>query len=842
MKISELINYQSNKIRLKNIKMNRENIVPFVGAGVSKECGLFLWSELLHKISEDYLTKEEVQELEKKGDFLEFAETIVKQAGNPDIIMKRIREVFDERNVTVSETPYILVSSFSNLIITTNYDSILEEVSRISSKGPLKPLLPCLTGQMNEAIQINDRRLLKIHGSLEEVSSFIFTKKQYFTAYGKKGKRDNLFLPNFLDRIYSTKKVLFVGCSLDKDITLEILEESIKKNGNISHYAIVPLPKEPELQIKRKRQLAKLGIEGIYFPEGDYNSISLLLNYLAQESNFASAVNEYLKLFLNQDADDLSLLLSILNKSFYETAVKFPQILDIDLSHKNFFLVLKTELGEHRNQNDTLLNMCLEAFKIYVEKGCLRFEKEIVNQFSEIFSDLILQESQIQKMLKKKWSINRNLSKKITKDDTWIWDLSDKEVNYFSQTLLLKLKYKNGMDFSELRPAYTMAKELIEIASNKIEFHTRLKLMNSIGAFGPYFQDKKSAIEILEKCIEEINKKYENNREFMLLKSKCYNNLAIAKSSSNLSIYSILNDMVNDIKIKRKYKDSNVNLARSLNMYATILKEIDPFSAFDVYLEAAELKQKILETNYSEEYLASWATTIFNLGLLAKDLELYDYAYIIINFANKYRFKTISYSNKDFCSSINIIAELEMFVHQKQNLNYLIKAIESRIDLPEGFTNTLAHTWYVCANYYYIKGDFNVAYKYITMFFEESKIENSFYDFRLSTRSSLLLGDIRVKQADENPIYFKEAEGIYLDIISNIENTYGKDSFYLLAPYRHLYIMYNKKNCDLKVKEYQEKYLYYVNKYKKFNTEIILKFKNFIQEVTKHDCRDLDAL
>ena len=36
MVLSELLELKNNKIRLDAIKKNRENIVPFVGAGISK--------------------------------------------------------------------------------------------------------------------------------------------------------------------------------------------------------------------------------------------------------------------------------------------------------------------------------------------------------------------------------------------------------------------------------------------------------------------------------------------------------------------------------------------------------------------------------------------------------------------------------------------------------------------------------------------------------------------------------------------------------------------------------------------------------------------------------------
>lgn len=206
MKLSELVNFQSNNTYLNQIKRNRENIIPFVGAGVSKGCGLYTWGELLCKLATEYLTVEEIGALEKKGNFFDIADKIVSVSGNSDIIMKKIRTIFSESKVCLTELPFLIVSMFSPMIITTNYDTLLEDASANSPLGYLRPLLPCLVGQMNEAIQTNERRLLKVHGSIEETQSFVFTTEQYHKVYGNKGKRGNRFLPLFLKKIFLEKK------------------------------------------------------------------------------------------------------------------------------------------------------------------------------------------------------------------------------------------------------------------------------------------------------------------------------------------------------------------------------------------------------------------------------------------------------------------------------------------------------------------------------------------------------------------------------------------------------------------------------------------------------------
>lgn len=156
------------------------------------------------------------------GDCFSYADKIVEVTGNQNMIMEKIKEIFQNAEVTLTDTPYILTSSFSDLIVTTNYDTILEEASRQNIiASPLKPLLPCLKGQMDAAIQNNERCLLKLHGSIEETSSIILTTKQYDKFYGKSSRR-NKPLPRYLEKLFTTKKLLFVGCSLEFDRTLNL--------------------------------------------------------------------------------------------------------------------------------------------------------------------------------------------------------------------------------------------------------------------------------------------------------------------------------------------------------------------------------------------------------------------------------------------------------------------------------------------------------------------------------------------------------------------------------------------------------------------------------------------
>lgn len=835
MELSELISFQSNRYRLDFIRKNRKNIVPFVGAGISKACGLYTWHELLEKLSEEYFIIDEIQRLKTEKDVFEFADKIVNISGNPEMIMRRIKELFAESRVEMTNVPYLLVSMFSPMIITTNYDTLLEEASANLRVGEIKPLLPCLVGQMNDAIQLNERKLLKLHGSVEEISSFIFSSEQYKKYYGERGNRENRILPSYLQRIFESKKVLFVGCSLDKDYTLEILEECIKKNHNISHFAIVPYSRDNKKQVLRQRELTRLGIEPIYYPEGDYKAVDKLINYLAGENNFTLSVKNILSNISGSSEEESfnnDIFISLLKESFYNTAINFPELLDIDTVISRFEDDIIEDIGHERKQSDTVFEICMYVFSKYIRTGYVRCEQEVINYFKEQFINNTLKESKIKDLLSKKWSIDYNLLNNKKLNMTWLENVSSEDINNYAIDYIKKLQYKNGMDCTNIDIIYNNAKILLENTRERLDFDIRRKLLNSIGSFGYFCKDYKTAERYLEECIKYIEDSGRKDKDIMLFKAKCYANLAITRGAmKDIDINKILEATEKDISLKIEYGESDFWLSRSLNFYATVMKEINPFKAIDIYLDSVKIKKKLIKfgqnTEEECELTASWATTIFNIGLLAKDIELYELAYKIISFGNKYRFETVNECNRDYCSSLNIIAELELYVHEKKNLEWLLRGMQSRIDLPKGLSNMLAHTWYICAYYFYLQKDYKVATAYIEEAFSEARKEGAIFDFRQEIRLRLLLGKIKAVEKRRNAVS-KEAERIYKDVIEDITCIYGKDSYYLIAPYRCLMKL---KSTTSEFDKDEKYYLYLTDKYKQDIIDAEIKLEKYLKEL-----------
>lgn len=82
--------------------------------------------------------------------------------------------------------------------------------------------------------------LLKLHGDYLHADKIVFTKEQYDICYGK--NLDSPYL-SFLMNVLNTKVLLFLGCSLEEDRTMKLLEK-IALNHSQTHYAIVENPSD----------------------------------------------------------------------------------------------------------------------------------------------------------------------------------------------------------------------------------------------------------------------------------------------------------------------------------------------------------------------------------------------------------------------------------------------------------------------------------------------------------------------------------------------------------------------------------------------------------------------
>jgi hypothetical protein len=140
--------------------------------------------------------------------------------------------------LTPGNTPSRLHDRFARLfdkIVTTNYDILIESayarlgIVRLTLTNQDKATIPRL-------LPNDESFLLKIHGDIQKPDTMVFTWQEYAERV-----YENSTLTLFLEQLFSTRSVIFVGTSFG-DIYIRLLLERLRRDTYDSgpqHYAIM---------------------------------------------------------------------------------------------------------------------------------------------------------------------------------------------------------------------------------------------------------------------------------------------------------------------------------------------------------------------------------------------------------------------------------------------------------------------------------------------------------------------------------------------------------------------------------------------------------------------------
>ncbi|WP_282396866.1 SIR2 family protein [Pseudomonas sp. PS01298] len=202
--------------------------VIFVGAGVSagvttRNGGrLKVWDAFLKENAEkltDRAIKKQALDLIKNADYLMACEMISRGLGDKAWELALTTE-YNQR-AQPSPLQKLIMQLKQRIILTTNFDLFLEkawdEVNSDSTHNPR--ILKRLDSNALHAFRDSDEYIIKIHGSIDDLDSMIFTKKEYSDkAYG------NWAYSKFIETILLTHTVIFVGFSLADPAISQIIE------------------------------------------------------------------------------------------------------------------------------------------------------------------------------------------------------------------------------------------------------------------------------------------------------------------------------------------------------------------------------------------------------------------------------------------------------------------------------------------------------------------------------------------------------------------------------------------------------------------------------------------
>lgn len=203
---------------IKRLKKNQ--IIPFVGAGMSKGLGFPLWKDLAVRIIEVIGNLEIDQNVVEKRDLMEVFEFLVINQNRKRIneILKNFLKI-SENSLEIPETHKNLIKLGAPIIYTTNWDTLIE----LTYKRMNKPYRVVETIEDFQHLQLNTPTIIKFHGSLTYPDSLIITETNYYERFGIDSPFDIRFRSDLLER-----SILLLGTSF-RDYNLRYLWNRAQK-------------------------------------------------------------------------------------------------------------------------------------------------------------------------------------------------------------------------------------------------------------------------------------------------------------------------------------------------------------------------------------------------------------------------------------------------------------------------------------------------------------------------------------------------------------------------------------------------------------------------------------
>lgn len=276
----EILEKYDNKDRFASLKKNYQRgiVIPFVGAGMSTTSGYPAWSEYLRNVcTETHILVDDLNKMLSDGQYEEAAQDLYDDMGAPSFNEHLNNKFGNERQPLgpVNYLPYI----FKSGVITTNFDPVLETVYKNKEPGFDEIMLGPSAEMFPRLIATGRAILLKLHGHGDRLKDRVLTLDEYNHAYSDEG-----ILNNLVEHAFFNKTMLFLGCSLSVDRTIQLMTKYVKEKGHENlprHYAFIKL-REGEDRLARREQLVAANIFPIWYEDIEHDeAIEALLLYLA---------------------------------------------------------------------------------------------------------------------------------------------------------------------------------------------------------------------------------------------------------------------------------------------------------------------------------------------------------------------------------------------------------------------------------------------------------------------------------------------------------------------------------------------------------------------------------
>ncbi len=269
------------------VRMRR--MVPFVGAGISKDYNkeYLLWGQALTKIGKKLALSSEVEKILGQGNFLEAAQLLFDKDSIQFINFIQTRFSTKQADNNDAKAVSLLPEISHGCVVTTNLDDVLEQVFSERNMHFIGYMHGTQAGgSFVSNLTRGKRCILKLHGHANDQHTHIFTEGQYNCAYGNPVNFSE-DLPKTLRQIYISQTLLFLGCSMTKDKTLDLFQNVCSDNHFIvpQHFALLEQPKLADITSKTESRLLQLNIQPIWYPNEHHENVLRFLELIRDASS-----------------------------------------------------------------------------------------------------------------------------------------------------------------------------------------------------------------------------------------------------------------------------------------------------------------------------------------------------------------------------------------------------------------------------------------------------------------------------------------------------------------------------------------------------------------------------
>ncbi len=261
------------------------DVVPFIGAGMSKAGGFPTWEDHLRSQGRTAgIDAAHIEELLARGEYETVIAEIEASRGR-DVFTQEVRDVFSHTGA-ITDTTLLITELFTDTLITTNYDRLIEQAFDTGAKNAFQVIngLDALVDPDTERTS-----LIKLHGDITTPGKCILSKKQYNQAYGDTGIDLARPIPRLLEYYYKNSSLLFLGCSLHDDRTVQVFRAVKQELGDLDipqHFSIEQAPETEKALSDRNADLLRLRITGIWFEKGQFEFVEAMLRLARNELRY----------------------------------------------------------------------------------------------------------------------------------------------------------------------------------------------------------------------------------------------------------------------------------------------------------------------------------------------------------------------------------------------------------------------------------------------------------------------------------------------------------------------------------------------------------------------------